>query len=332
MPIRTYLVTGGAGFIGSNIVATLLASQEARVVVCDRLRTSQTGKWLNLRDQAIADWVPPESLWPWLEQNGDTLHTIIHMGAISSTTESDVDLILSNNFALSRDLFKWCRRAGVRLIYASSAATYGAGELGFDDKQDLAHLTALRPLNPYGWSKALFDIYCAREADAGQEPPGWVGLKFFNVFGPNEAHKGSMKSVLAHIWPDLASGRPVKLFASDDPRYPDGGQMRDFVYVKHAAQCVAWLTQNRVPNGVYNFGTGKARTFAELAESAFAALDRPPKIEYISAPDSLRGRYQYFTEARMERLRSLGWDQPPPSLEDAVKDYVQTHLRIGGAG
>ncbi|MDE2357240.1 MAG: ADP-glyceromanno-heptose 6-epimerase [Alphaproteobacteria bacterium] len=326
-----YLVTGGAGFIGSNIVSELCRDPGASVIVCDRLGDATSGKWRHLLGQPIADWIPPEGLWPWLEAQGDRLDAIIHMGAVSSTTETDIDLILRENFALSRDLFRWCARAGKRLVYASSAATYGAGELGFDDPTDLDHLAALRPLNPYGWSKALFDLFCVREASAGCAPPHWTGLKFFNVFGPREDHKGAMRSVVAQIWPSLAAGETVRLFKSEHPDYADGGQMRDFVYVRDVARCVAWLARGAGPNGVFNFGSGHARSFADLAHAAFAAAGRPPRITYVPLPEALRGRYQYFTEARMDRLRAAGWREPATPLEEAVADYVRSYLAKAGA-
>jgi ADP-L-glycero-D-manno-heptose 6-epimerase len=322
----TVLVTGGAGFIGSNIVAELAETPNANVVVCDRLRTADSRKWRNLAKHAITDWIPPEMLWPWLGDRGRDVDLIIHMGAISSTLETDVDRIMTANFALSRDLFRWCAEHGRRFIYASSAATYGDGSQGFDDKSDLETLKALRPLNAYGWSKALFDIFCVREEAKGRAPPGWTGLKFFNVFGPNEAHKGPMSSVVSQIWPRIAAGEIVKLFRSENPDYPDGGQLRDFVYVRDVAQCLAWMARTGGVNGIFNLGSGQARSFADLARAAFQAAGREPQIEYVDLPAALSGRYQYFTEAKMDRLRAAGWNAPATSLEDGVEDYVARYL------
>jgi ADP-L-glycero-D-manno-heptose 6-epimerase len=320
------LVTGGAGFIGSNIVAELTEDPGLEVVVCDRLREADLGKWRNIAKHPIADIIPPEQLWGWLAQHGEGVDLVVHMGAVSSTLEPDADRIVAANFALSRDLFRWCAAKDRRLIYASSAATYGDGARGFDDDDDLEALCALRPLNAYGWSKALFDIFCAREARKGEAPPRWVGLKFFNVFGPNEAHKGPMKSVVAQIYPTVAAGEPVRLFRSENPAYPDGGQLRDFVYVRDVAACVAWLARGDGPSGVFNLGSGRARSFADLAGAVFAAAGRPPRIDYVDMPAAMRGKYQYFTEARMDRLRQAGWNSPATDLESAVADYVARHL------
>jgi ADP-L-glycero-D-manno-heptose 6-epimerase len=320
------LITGGAGFIGSNIVARLCEEPSAEVVVCDRLGQADLGKWRNIAKHPIADLLPPDALWSWLAANGERVELIIHMGAISSTTEPDADLIAGVNFGLSRDLFLWATEHKVRMIYASSAATYGDGALGFDDCDDLAHLRALRPLNAYGWSKALFDLFCARQTVRGEAPPQWTGLKFFNVFGPNEGHKGAMRSVVAQIWPQVAAGEPVRLFRSENPAYADGGQLRDFIYVRDVADCVAWLARARCPSGVFNLGSGKARSFEDLARAVFAAAGREPRIEFIDMPPALRGKYQYFTEARMERLRQAGWNTPSTSLEAGVADYVTRFL------
>jgi ADP-L-glycero-D-manno-heptose 6-epimerase len=326
MSRRQMLVTGGAGFIGSNIVAELTQDAGAEIVVCDRLRQADLGKWRNIAKHPIADLIAPEALPAWLASRGEGVDLIIHMGAISSTLEPDADLIAATNFGLSRDLFRWCAAHGRRFIYASSAATYGDGEGGFDDRGDLPFLTALRPLNAYGWSKALFDVFAAREALKGEAPPHWAGLKFFNVFGPNEGHKGAMRSVVAQIWPRVAAGEAVRLFRSENPDYPDGGQLRDFVYVRDVAACVAWLARSDGQSGLFNIGSGKARSFADLAAAVFAAAGRPPRIEYVDMPQPMRGKYQYFTQARMERLRTAGWNQPPTELEDAVRDYVVQHL------
>jgi ADP-L-glycero-D-manno-heptose 6-epimerase len=320
------LVTGGAGFIGSNIVAGLCRQGTFDVAVCDRLRVADLGKWRNLAKHAISDFVAPEGLWPWLETHHDDLDAVIHMGAVSSTTETDADKIIHSNFGLSRDLFRWCADRGKRLIYASSAATYGDGALGFDDAQDIAALQSLRPLNAYGWSKALFDLYARREAEHGAAPPHWVGLKFFNVYGPNEAHKGAMRSVVSQIWPDAAAGRAIKLFRSYRSDYPDGGQLRDFVYVDDIVRVVLWILQAEPASGVYNLGSGQARSFEDLARAVFRAVNREPAIVYVDMPEGLREKYQYFTEARMDRLRALGFQTASTTLEDGVADYVRHYL------
>jgi ADP-L-glycero-D-manno-heptose 6-epimerase len=323
---KVAFVTGGAGFIGSNIVARLARDWDLDVVVCDWLGAAAAGKWRNLAKHPLGDFVAPEQMFAWLEKHGQDVEVLIHMGAISSTTEPDADRILQANYVLSRDLFNWCAEHQRRFIYASSAATYGAGELGFEDDNGPAALAALRPLNAYGWSKAQFDIYTVRQAARGVAPPQWAGLKFFNVYGPNEDHKGSMKSVVAQIWPDVAAGRAVKLFKSYRPDYADGGQLRDFVYVRDVADVVEWLVNRPEVSGVYNLGSGRARSFKELAEATFHAAGQAAQIEYTPMPIDIRDRYQYFTEARLERLRAAGYDGQFTSLEDGVGDYVRSFL------
>jgi ADP-L-glycero-D-manno-heptose 6-epimerase len=326
MTRRIAFVTGGAGFIGSNIAARLAEDHSLDVVVCDRLRGAETGKWRNLSKHPIGDFVPPEAMWEWLEKRWRDVELVIHMAAVSSTMEGDADKVMANNFGLSRDLFRWCADRQRRLIYASSAATYGDGAKGFDDAQDWEMLAGLRPLNTYGWSKALFDVFAVRQAARDYAPPQWAGLKFFNVYGPNEEHKGVMRSVASQIWPDVASGRTVKLFRSYNPDYPHGGQMRDFVYVRDAVDVVAWLAENPGVNGVFNLGSGEPRSFQALAEAVFKAAGRAPQIEYIEMPKALRDKYQYFTQAKMERLRAAGYGAPLTSLEDGIADYVERHL------
>ncbi len=316
------LVTGGAGFIGSNIVVTLAARGE-RIAVCDRLR--QAEKWRNLGSTVLCDLIAPEALAAWLAAQAARIEAVVHMGAISSTTERDVDLIVEVNLRLSQALWRWCALEGKRFIYASSAATYGAGEQGFDD--DPRRLPLLRPLNAYGWSKHLFDRWVAQTLAAGEPaPPQWVGLKFFNVYGPNEYHKATMRSVIAQKYPLAASGQPVTLFRSHRADVPDGGQKRDFIYVRDCVAVVQWLLAHPEVKGLYNLGTGHARSFADLAQALFAALQRPPRIEYIDAPPAVRAHYQYFTEARMQRLREVGYTGAFTSLEAGVAEYVQRYL------
>jgi ADP-L-glycero-D-manno-heptose 6-epimerase len=323
---KIVLVTGGAGFIGSNIVANLVADGRYDVVVCDRLRDAALGKWRNIAKHAIADFTAPEQLTEWLRLNGDAVEAVVHMGAVSSTTEPDADHIVQSNFVLSRDLWLWCAQHGKRLIYASSAATYGGGEAGFDDDDDPAALAKLRPLNAYGWSKWLFDLYAMRERAKGSGPPQVVGLKFFNVYGPNEGHKGAMKSVVAQIWPQAGQGQAVRLFKSHREGYADGGQLRDFVYVRDVAQVVTWLLASPGVNGLFNLGSGQARAFADLAAATFRAAGHAPSIAYYDMPESIRDKYQYFTEARMERLIAAGYQAPFTSLEEGVGDYVRAYL------
>jgi len=320
------LVTGGAGFIGSNIVAELVAAGR-EVAVCDRFRDAESGKWRNLRKHAVADIVEPERLADWLAAEGSALSAAYHMGAISATTEPDVDLIVRTNLLLSRLVWDACAKNGVPLVYASSAATYGAGERGFKDDDALAALTALRPLNAYGWSKALFDIWARRAADRGFAPPRWFGLKFFNVYGPNEYHKGRMRSLVHQVWPRVKTGAPVTLFRSHNPAYPDGGQLRDFVYVKDAAKAAVWLeVAPAAPSGLYNIGTGRAQSFRELVDATFAAAGRTSLVEFVDTPEDIRPNYQYFTEADMTKLRQAGYNADVMDVAAGVKDYVTGYL------
>lgn len=320
-----YVVTGGAGFIGSNIVAALEARGEQEIVISDRLRTNE--KWRNLSKRELADIVPPDHLFPFLEGHKSQIKAIFHMGAISSTTETDADLIISTNFSLSLALWTWCARNQVRLIYASSAATYGDGSMGFDDDGSVQGLAKLRPLNAYGWSKLLFDRRVARLVAGGKPtPPQWAGLKFFNVYGPNEGHKGSQKSVVAQIFPQAVLGNPAHLFRSHNPEYPDGGQMRDFVWVGDCVDVMIWLLDTPQVSGIFNLGTGAARAFKDLAEAIYIALGKEPYIKYVPTPQEIRNKYQYFTEAKMARLRAAGYNRPFTPLEEGVRRYVQDYL------
>jgi ADP-L-glycero-D-manno-heptose 6-epimerase len=318
------VVTGAAGFIGSNI-ASALARQGRRVVVVDRFGSD--ARWRNLAKTEVHDIVSPEGLDRWLETEGGGVEAVVHMGAISATTETDVDLIVETNIRLSWRLWSFCARAGKPFLYASSAATYGDGAAGFVDDGSLEGLAKLRPLNAYGWSKHVFDRRVARAvADGAPRPPQWAGLKFFNVYGPNEYHKGTMKSVVAQKFAAAAAGEPVTLFRSDRADVPDGGQRRDFVFVDDCVAVVEWLLANPRVSGLFNVGSGKARSFADLAEAMYAALGKPAKIAFIDMPVELRGKYQYFTEARMEKLRAAGFGRPATPLEEGVRRYVQDYL------
>ena len=317
------LVTGGAGFIGSNIVAALNDAGRADVAVSDLL--GQDGKWRNLAKRQLADFVPPSDLLDWLK--GRKLDAVIHMGAISETTATDGDLVIETNFRLSLRLLDWCTASATPLIYASSAATYGDGAQGFADAPSLAALKKLQPMNLYGWSKHLFDLAVAERMACGEKlPPQCVGLKFFNVFGPNEYHKGTMTSVLARRFDDIRSGRPVQLFKSHRDGIADGDQRRDFIYVDDVVRVVMWLIATPSVSGLFNVGTGKARSFKDLVLSAYAALGMKPNIQYIEMPSEIRESYQYFTQSEVDRLRGAGYNGGFTALEDAVALYVKNHL------
>lgn len=317
------LVTGGAGFIGSNLVAALVADGQ-EVVVCDWLGTE--GKWRNLRHHPPASIVAPENLQSWLDRQ-PPVTAIVHLGAVSSTTETDGDLTFRTNVTLSQQLWDYAAARGAQFIYASSAATYGDGEAGFDDDPAAAALARLRPLNLYGWSKHVFDRWVMGELARGRpRPMQWAGLKFFNVYGPNEYHKGSMISVVKVKYDEIAAGRPARLFRSDRPDIADGQQRRDFVHVDDCVDVMRWLLSSPHVSGLFNLGTGLARSYVELAHAIFAALGRPPEIEFIDMPQNLRGQYQSFTEANMDRLRQAGWPGQSTPLELGVARYVQDYL------
>jgi len=320
-----YIVTGGAGFIGSNIVWALEQRGYSKIVVVDRLRDGV--KWKNIAKRELYDVVHPDDMFDFMEEHNSNIKAVFHMGAISSTTETDADKILDNNFRLSMDLWQWCTAHHVRFIYASSAATYGDGEHGFVDHSTIDDLAKLQPLNPYGWSKQLFDRRVSRMLDSNDpHPPQWAGLKFFNVYGPNEYHKGTMQSVVSHVFPVANRGEVAKLFKSHRPEYADGGQLRDFVSVDDCVDVMMWLLDHPEVSGLFNCGTGQARPFKDLATAVYTALGQEAQIDYIPTPQHLRDKYQYFTQADMSKLREAGYDKPFTSLEEGVRTYVQDFL------
>ncbi len=317
------LVTGGAGFIGSNMIAGLNEAGRADIAVSDVLGSD--AKWRNLAARQLADFVPPGELLAWLD--GRKLDAVIHFGAISSTTATDADNVIETNFRLSLRLLDWCAATRTPFIYASSAATYGNGEAGFTDDYSLAALKRLKPMNLYGWSKHLFDLAVVERAVRKDKlPPQWVGLKFFNVFGPNEYHKGEMMSLVAKRFDEARSGTPVRLFKSHRAGIADGEQKRDFIYVDDAVAVVRWLLETPAVSGIFNVGTGKARSFRDLMMAMFTALGREPAIEYIDMSDSIRDTYQYFTEAETDNLRRAGFNADFATLDDGVKRYVGGYL------
>ena len=314
------VVTGGGGFIGSNIVLDL-AKAGIRVVVSDLFRSGE--KWRNIAAAQLHDIVRPDALFEWLGRHRDKVAVIVHMGAISSTTESDVDNFVASNIRLSLDLWRWCAGNAIRLIYASSAATYGDGSAGFSDQQSPAALAVLRPLNAYGWSKHVVDRRVVDDVVRGQPtPPQWAGLKFFNVYGPNETHKGVMQSLVSKIHPLVKGGETVTLFKSHNPRYGDGEQLRDFIYVKDCVAVVRWLLRSPLTSGLFNVGTGTARSFLDLVGAVGGVVGCAPDIRFIDIPDELRAQYQYFTRADIKKLRAAGFEAPFYSLEDGVRDYL----------
>jgi ADP-L-glycero-D-manno-heptose 6-epimerase len=318
------LVTGGAGFIGSNVVASLNEAGRPDIAVSDSLGSD--GKWRNLASRQLADFVPPGELMRWLDSR--KLDAVVHLGAISSTTATDADAVIENNFRLSLRLFDWCAAHRTPFIYASSAATYGDGSQGFSDECSLAALKRLKPMNLYGWSKHLFDLAVLDRATRRDEnlPPQWAGLKFFNVYGPNEYHKGEMMSLVAKRFDDAKAGKPVRLFKSHRSGIADGEQKRDFIYVEDAVAVVRWLLDAPAVCGLFNVGTGKARSFRDLITAMFAALGRAPAIEYVDMPAAIRDSYQYFTAAETDNLRRAGYNADFTTLEDAVRRYVTQYL------
>jgi len=318
------LVTGGAGFIGSNVVASLNEAGASDVVVND-LIGHDDAKWRNLAKRAVADVVPPAELMAWLD--GRKLDAVIHMGAISDTTATDGDLVMENNFRTSLRLLDWCTQTRTPFIYASSAATYGDGTQGFSDDWSLDALRKLRPMNLYGWSKHQFDLVVAeRHVNKEKLPPHWAGLKFFNVYGPNEYHKGHMASVLAKVFTEAKAGKPVRLFKSHRDGIADGEQRRDFIYVDDAVAVLRWLLEASAVNGIFNVGTGRAESFRDMIGAMFKVMGRPANIDYIDMPEAIRGQYQYFTQSTVENLRGAGYNAGFTPLDAAVGRYVTGYL------
>jgi ADP-L-glycero-D-manno-heptose 6-epimerase len=321
------IVTGGAGFIGSNLVAALQEKKiNQPIVVCDAFGHDE--KWQNLKKTQLEDVIAPEELFEFLETYQDVIEVIYHLGAISTTTEKDADLVMQNNFKFSKAIFQWCSIYQKRFIYASSAATYGDGKRGFTDHDDNESLSKFVPLNVYAWSKHLFDRFIAEAKARGDMMPAQcVGLKFFNVYGPNEYHKEGQMSVVWQVFQQVKNGdKPARLFNSYNPDYEDGGQLRDFVWVGDCEKLMLWLYDHPKVNGLFNVGTGKARSFKDLALAVFAAIDLKPRIEYIDMPESLREKYQYYTQADLDNLRKAGYKAPFTSLDEGVKLYIQQYL------
>ncbi|MBL7894482.1 MAG: ADP-glyceromanno-heptose 6-epimerase [Bacteroidia bacterium] len=316
------VVTGAAGFIGSCLVSRLNHEGINDIVIVDDF--SKTEKTNNYKDKKYKGAVERSQFVNWFKEHAKEITCVFHIGARTDTTEFNKSIFDELNVNYTKDIWKVCTENGISLIYASSAATYGLGEYGYDD--DETKIPLLKPLNPYGDSKNDFDIWALGQAKDGKCPPHWHGFKFFNVYGPNEYHKARMASVIFHSFNQIKDKGFVKLFRSHNPKYSDGGQLRDFVYVKDLVDVLFFTYKNQIKNGIYNLGSGKARTFLDLAKATFKALDKEPNIEFIDTPIDIRDKYQYFTEANMNKLVAQGYNKPFTSLEEGVKDYVQNYL------
>ena len=316
------IVTGGAGFIGSCIVRTLNDLGMEDIIIVDHIKESD--KWMNMRNKRYLEYINRDDFLQRLPEFSGKVTHIIHMGACSATTERDFDFLYQNNFEYTKKLWNYCAEQEISFIYASSAATYGDGSQGFDDMQDIK---GLMPLNGYGYSKQLFDLWAEKEIIAGNKmPKQHVGFKFFNVYGPNEYFKGNMASVIFHTYNDVLKTGKKGLFKSYKEEYEDGGQLRDFVYVKDICKVICFMVQHEEISGLFNLGTGKARSFYDLAVATFDAMGLEPNIEFIEMPEQLKNKYQYYTQANMEKLRSVGYEEEFYSLEDGARDYVQNYL------
>ena len=313
------LVTGAAGFIGSNIVSSLNNKGFHNIIICDWL--DHISKRNNLNKLIYDNIISPENIFKYLNKN-DNIELVIHMGANSSTTETNFRLIYNFNTRFSRNLWKWCTQNKVRFIYASSAATYGDGSKGFDDSENKTY----QPLNVYGLSKYLFDRYAIKQAKKYLCPPQWVGLKFFNVYGPNEYHKGSMQSVIKHSLDQYNKTGIVKLFKSYNDKFKNGQQTRDFIYVDDCVSLINWFLENKNISGIFNCGTGIERSFEDLVTSMFKAINVPPKIKYIEMPENIKHQYQYYTRANMKKVIDKGYKIKALTLEEGVYDYVTNYL------
>ena len=318
------VVTGAAGFIGSVTAGFLIKNTHSPVVLVDDF--SRADKRKNYQNKKYNQLIDRELFPSWLATNAAEVGYVIHLGARTDTTEFNVEVFNKLNLNYSKTIWEICSTYQIPLIYASSAATYGMGEWGYDDNHEV--VSKLKPLNPYGESKNDFDKWALKQP---QSPPNWFGLKFFNVYGPNEYHKGRMASVIFHAFKQINKNGSMNLFRSHHPDYADGGQLRDFVYVKDVAEVIAFLMQKNPSSGLYNLGTGQANTFLNLAHATFEALQLSPIIHFVDTPIDIRDKYQYFTEANMEKLREAGYEKAFHSLNDGIKDYVQNYLSVNAS-
>ena len=320
--MRHILITGAAGFIGSCLAGDLNRKGQNDLILVDEF--SQLDKIPNLEGKHYAIKVERDELFSWLEKEQPVIDLVYHLGARTDTTEFDYVILERLNLEYSKNIWTYCSRHAIPLVYASSAATYGDGGKGYEDDHRLVN--ALEPLNPYGISKNEFDKWALQQQDT---PPHWYGLKFFNVYGPNEYHKGRMASVIFHAFNQIKEKGSVNLFRSHHPDYQDGRQLRDFIYVKDVIAVCQWLAEHLPTSGIFNLGTGKARSFEDLVLATFSALDMEPDIRFVDMPEDIRSRYQYFTEAEMDKLKTAGYDAPFHSLEEGIADYVRNYLAKG---
>lgn len=321
---KKIIVTGATGFIGSNLLAALEAAGWREIVAVDGFGADL--KWKNVAKRSAVEFVDPSQMWSYLSANVNSILTIVHLGAISSTTVTDADAVMATNYRLTIDLFNYCRTNGIRLIYASSAATYGDGSQGFDDSAQPDTLCNLRPLNVYGWSKNQTDLYIARHGGFAGGLPGVTALRFFNVYGPNEYHKGSQRSVVATFYDQLRHRGAMKLFRSTDHAIADGCQCRDFVYVDDCVDVIMWMIDHPDVSGIFNVGTGSPATFNDVARAVASAMGVFPMIDYIDMPDDVARHYQNYTCADLSRLRAVGYLKTMTPISDGVRDYVTNYL------
>jgi ADP-L-glycero-D-manno-heptose 6-epimerase len=314
------IVTGAAGFIGSCLVSKLNQEGYRDIVAVDDFSNTEKNK--NLHGKNISQRVERNKFLSWIDENEKLIEFIFHIGARTDTTEFNKAIFDELNVNYTKQVWIKCVEYGIPFVYASSAATYGLGEYGYDDSHDVIH--KLKPLNPYGESKNEFDKWAINEK---KQPYFWAGLKFFNVYGPNEYHKGRMASVIFHAFNQIEATGSIKLFRSHNPHYKDGEQLRDFVYVKDVTEVCLFLMHHRKNSGIYNLGSGKARSFLDLAHNTFKALNKPVQISFVDTPADIRDKYQYFTEANMEKLKSIGYDKKFHTLEEGIDDYVKNYLQ-----
>jgi ADP-L-glycero-D-manno-heptose 6-epimerase len=324
--MRLILIIGGAGFIGSNLAKRLADRNTHRIVIVDQF--SSGSKWNNLVRVPVDEIVAPNNLLNWLARYGSEVDAIFHLGGITSSVESDVEEIIDANHNFPLKIWRWAAEHDARFIYGSSYEVYGDGAFGFEDDDDLAYQNQLRPLNPNGWSKKLLDLHISGAPIREEKTPKqWVGLRFFNIYGPNEYHKGEACSVAYKIYEKASKGAAVQLFKSANPDYADGGQIRDFMYVLDAVNMLEWFLDSPDVSGVFNAGSGTSHSFEELAHAVFKALGKEANIKYVDMPTEIEQQYQYKTEANIQKLRNVGYNRPVLNMEQGIEDYIRNYLQ-----